>query len=297
MSGNERIKFWHDPVLNNLELLHARYVTHAFAPHIHEGYAIGVVEQGAEQFMYRRSRHVAGAGSIVIINPGEVHTGSAAVEDGWMYRMLYPSTELLRRAVSDIVGRERDLPYFAEPVVYDPEMMAELSLTHRVLEGQPSPLERESRLLWTLVRLIVRYADDHPRVDEPPGEHEGVQRVRAYLDEHYAENVSLAQLAALARLSPFHLLRSFHRQINLPPHAYQIQARILRARQLLRAGVSCVEAALVVGFADQSHFTRHFKRIVGVPPGLYRGHFPKEQFSTRRSTQGSLQWDHDDTTD
>ncbi len=275
MSSSEQIKFWHDPVLDNLELLHARYVTHAFAPHTHEGYVIGVIEQGAEQFMYQRDRHVAGTGSIVLINPGEVHTGSSATDDGWTYRTLYPSTELLQRAVSDIVGRERDLPFFAEPVIYDPELMAEISLTHRVLEGQASALERESRLLWTLARLVVRYADDRPQIGEPPREQEGIRRVRAYLDEHYAENVSLAQLAALAQLSPFHLLRSFRRQMNLPPHAYQIQARILRAKQLLRAGVSCVDTALAVGFADQSHFTRHFKRIVGVPPGVYSGRFLK----------------------
>lgn len=286
MEKSERIKFWHDPGLNNLELLHARYVTHTFAPHIHEGYALGVVEQGAEQFMYRGSKHIAGAGSLVFINPGEVHTGSAAVEDGWMYRMLYPATELLRRAVCDIVGRERDLPFFAEPVVYDPEMRAELTLTHRVLEGQTSALEREARLLWTLARLIVRYADDHPRVVEPLEEHEGVQRARAYLDEHYAENVSLARLAALAQLSPFHLLRSFHRQLHLPPHAYQIQVRVLRAKHLLRAGVSCVETALAAGFADQSHFTRHFKRIVGVPPGLYRGQFPKRAIFDKTERAG-----------
>lgn len=276
MPAHEQIKFWHEPALNNLELLHARYVTHVFAPHIHEGYAIGVIERGAEQFLYRGGKHVAGAGSIVFINPGEVHTGSAAVEGGWTYRMLYPATELLQRAVSDMVGRERDLPFFAEPVVYDAEMAAEIALTHRALEGQISALERESRLLWTMARLIARYADDRPQVREPIKEHEGVQRVRAYLDEHYAENVSLEELAALAQLSPFHLLRSFRRQMNLPPHAYQIQARILRAKQLLRAGVSCVDTALAVGFADQSHFTKHFKRIVGAPPGLYSGHFSRK---------------------
>jgi AraC-like DNA-binding protein len=282
MTAREQIKFWHEPTLNNLELLHARYVTHAFAPHIHEGYAIGVIERGAEQFLYRKSRHVAGAGSIVFINPGEVHTGEAAVEGGWTYRMLYPATELLQRAASDMVGRERDLPFFAEPVVYDSEMAAEIVLTHRALEEQISALERESRLLWTMARLIARYADDRPRVREPLKEHQGVQRVRAYLDEHYTENVSLAELAALAQLSQFHLLRSFRSQMNLPPHAYQIQVRILRAKQLLRAGVSCVDTALAVGFADQSHFTRHFKRIVGAPPGLYSAHFSKEQYSTRQ---------------
>lgn len=271
MSAHEHVKFWHDTTLSNLELLHATYVTHTFAPHTHEGYAIGVIERGAERFKYRGSSHVAPAGSIVFINPGEVHTGSSATEHGWTYRMLYPSTELLQRAISDIVGRQRDIPFFVEPVIDDPAMMAELFLTHRVLEEQTSALERESRLLWTLARLIVCYADDHPRIRPLTKEHMGIRRARSYLDEHYADNVSLEQLATIAQLSPFHLLRLFRNQMNLPPHAYQIQVRVTRARQLLQMGMPCVDTALAVGFADQSHFTKHFKRIVGVPPGLYVG--------------------------
>ena len=271
MSAHEHIKFWHDATLSNLELLHATYVTHTFAPHSHEGYVIGVIEQGAEQFAYRRSQHVAPVGSIVFINPGEVHTGSSASEHGWTYRTLYPSIELLQRAVSDLTGRPRDIPFFAEPVVHDPEMMTEISLTHRALEEQASALERESRLLWTLSRLILRYADDHPRPHPFTKEHMGIQRVRCYLEENYAENISLDQLAAIAQLSPFHLLRSFRDQVSLPPHAYQIQLRIMHAKHMLRMGLPCIDTALAVGFADQSHFTKHFKRIVGVPPGLYGG--------------------------
>ncbi len=269
--AREHIKFWHDDTLSHLELLHATYVTHTFAPHTHDGYVIGVIEQGAEQFAYRRRQHVAPAGSIVFINPGEMHTGSSAAEHGWTYRTLYPSIELLQRAVSDLTGRTRDIPFFAEAVVYDPEMMTEISLTHRALEEQASALERESRLLWTLSRLILRYADDHPRPRPFSKEHMGTQRVRSYLEENYAENISLAQLAAIARLSPFHLLRSFRDQVGLPPHAYQTQLRIMHAKQMLRMGLPGIEVAMAVGFADQSHFTKHFKRIVGVPPGLYGG--------------------------
>ena len=269
MSTHEHVKFWHDTTLSNLELLHATYVTHTFAPHTHEGYVIGVIEQGAEQFAYRRNRHIAPVGSIVFINPGEMHTGSSATEAGWTYRTLYPSIELVQRAVSDLVGRQHDIPFFAEPVVHDPEMMAEISLVHRALEEQTSALERESRLLWTLGRLLVRYADDHPRPRPLTKEHLGIQRVRSYLDEHYAENISLEQLAAIAYLSPFHLLRSFRNHVGLPPHTYQLQVRIMHARQMLRMGLPCVDTAFAVGFADQSHFTKHFKRIMGVPPGLY----------------------------
>src|SRR5206468_10772528 len=107
MSAHEHAKFWQDTTLSNLELLHATYVTHTFAPHTHEGYVIGVIEHGAEQFEYSRSRHVAPAGSIVFINTGEMHTGSAATVHGWTYRTLSPSVELLQRAGSDLASRMR----------------------------------------------------------------------------------------------------------------------------------------------------------------------------------------------
>lgn len=265
----EHVKFWHDATLSNLELLHATYITHTFAPHTHESYVIGVIEQGAEQFAYRRRQHVAPVGSIVFINPGEMHTGSAAAEQGWTYRTLYPSTDLLQRSVSDLTGKSRDIPFFAEPVVYDPELMREISLTHRALEEQSSALERESRLLWMLARLILRYADDHPRSRPFAKDHMSIQRVRTYIEENYAENISLEQLAVIAQLSPFHLLRLFRDQMSLPPHAYQIQIRIMHAKQMLRMGLPCIDTATALGFADQSHFTKHFKRFVGVPPGLY----------------------------
>jgi len=269
MNMHEYIKFWHDPTLDNLELIHATYVTHSFSPHMHEGYVIGVIEKGAEQFAYQRRQHIAPAGSIVFINPGEMHTGSSVDKNGWTYRTLYPSIELLQQAVSDLTGKQRDIPFFAEPVVHDPEMMREITLTHRALEEQASDLERESRLLWTLARLISRYADDHPHPRLFTKEHGSVQRARAYLEENYAENISLEQLAAIANLSPFHLLRSFRGQMSLPPHAYQMYIRITHAKRMLRMGLPSVDTAIAVGFADQSHFTKHFKRIVGVPPGLY----------------------------
>lgn len=269
MSTQEHTRFWHDPTLSDLELLHATYITHSFAPHIHEHYVVGVIEQGVEQFDCHKKRHVAPAGSIVFVNPGEVHTGSAAIEQGYTYRALYPSVDLFQRAASDVVGRERGLPFFRNHVVHDPELAALLSRSHRIFEGPSSALERESQLLWSLAQLIVRHADDRPIIRELTNEHTSIQKARNYLDEHYAENISLGQLAALVNLSPFHLLRAFRNQVGLPPHTYQTQVRVTQARHLLRLHVSCIDTALAVGFADQSHFSKHFKRIVGVPPGQY----------------------------
>lgn len=266
----EQIRFWRDVELRNLELLLTTYVTHTFAPHMHDGYVIGVIEQGVEQFRYQKTRHVATDGCIVLINPAEMHSGSFTSEQGCIYKAFHLPIEALQQATSDLTGRHSDLPFFPEPLVHDPEVMAQLLLTHHSIAEGASTLEREARLLWTLAQLLTRYADARPRPAQLPKEPKGIGRVRSYLEEYYAENISLSFLATIAQLSPFHLLRVFRSQMQLPPHAYQMQIRVMRAKQLLQTGMPCVDAALAVGFADQSHLTKHFKRIVGVSPGVYR---------------------------
>ncbi len=269
--AEEIATFWRDPALHNLELLHAHYITHSFAPHAHEGFAIGVIERGVERFAYRRANHIAPAGSLVVINPGEMHTGAALLPDGWSYRMLYPEAHVLQSVASEMSGRTRDIPFFAEPVIDDPDLATLILQVHELLEMPSTPLERESRLLPVLAHLIERHADARPtrpqrqRVQPAPA----VWRVRDYLAEHYADVVTLDELAALAGLSPFHLLRTFSAAVGMPPHVYLTQVRVARSKALLAAGLPIAEVAALTGFVDQSHFSRHFKRTVGVAPGQY----------------------------
>jgi len=277
--GVETTKFWHDRALGDLELLCATYVTHTFAPHTHEGYAIGVIEKGAETFLYRRATHVAGAGKLVVIQPGEMHTGQAVTAAGWSYRMLYPDAVQLQRAATQLAGAPRDYPFFAEAVVTDPQLAHHFVQLHTRLEAGVSVLERESYWLAFLTQLIVRHADPQRSFVtlQPKAERALLQRALAYLEAHYAANVSLDELAAQVHLSPYHLLRLFKATFGLPPHAYLTQLRVQRAKQLLNAGLPITEVALTVGFTDQSHLTRHFKRMIGVPPGQYA------QTSSRRA--------------
>jgi AraC family transcriptional regulator len=100
-------------------------------------------------------------------------------------------------------------------------------------------------------------------------------RLRAvveYVEEHLDARPSLEQMAAVARLSPYHFARQFKTATGLPPHQYVIARRVERARQLLQAGtdLSLAEVAAGAGFSDQSQFSHHFKRLVGVTPGQFR---------------------------
>lgn len=267
--SKERAVFWRDGALGGLELLRASYVTHSFAPHAHEGFAIGVVEMGGDRFLYRRSVHVAPAGSLVLINPAEPHTGASALPGGWRYRMVYPEANLLQRAASSLAGRPRAIPYFREPVVNDPPIARALLSLHAMLETQADPLERESRLLEVLAALVERHADALHLPAPIAGEPGMARLVRDYLQAHAHERVALDDLARLTGTSGYQVVRQFQKAMGMPPHAYLTQIRVERAKRLLAQRVSPALVAAQVGFYDQSHLTRHFKRIVGIPPAQY----------------------------
>src|SRR5437588_12842173 len=117
-ASRERAWRWAHPALDDVEFLQARYVTHRYAPHTHDGYAVGVIEAGAESFWYRGAMHVARAGHLLLIDPHELHTGEPAPgSGGWTYRMIYPGVEVMRRAAVAI--GMRTLPHFGAPVVAD----------------------------------------------------------------------------------------------------------------------------------------------------------------------------------
>jgi AraC family transcriptional regulator len=123
-------------------------------------------------------------------------------------------------------------------------------------------------LLSTLVRLAGRKTGQLSRSKSLPAF--PLQRVVAYMRDHLAETVSLADLAAVARVSVYHFARQFRGAMGESPHRYVIRLRVERAQQLLREGrLSMAQVASAVGFADQSHFNRHFKRLIGFTPGQF----------------------------
>lgn len=258
-----------DRQLGNLELLNATYVTHSFPRHVHEGFAIGVIEEGVERFYHRGAERVAPAGSIVVVEPGEIHTGHAGRETGWTYRMLYPGVEVLQKASAQTSGKTAGAPFFRESVIRDRQLFDLLRQTHISMEHSPSILERESRLLWALNRLISRHAEKRPLESYPGREPRAVLQAREYLEENYSKNISLEELSRMVGFSRFYFLRAFREETGLPPHAYLLGLRLRKAKTLLLEGLPVASVARDTGFFDQSHLTRHFKNLVGIPPGQY----------------------------
>lgn len=264
----QRVSFWHPRSLDDLELSHASYLNHTFPRHLHEEYIIGVVVRGAEEIKHHRAVHAAPAGSVILINPGEPHSNYSVDAQGFAYRTFYPSAGLLRQINRDITGRER-APLFPAPVVRRSPLFDPLLRLHVKLEQAGSALEQESEFILVMAQLFAAHESGGVTPAPAGGGHRYVRVAREYLEANYAENISLRQLASVSNISPFHLLRTFHEVIGLPPFEYQTQLRISQAKRLLRDGWSIAAVAAETGFADQSHLTRHFKRVVGVTPGKY----------------------------
>ncbi len=270
MLSHEKVKYWRDLNLTSLELLRATYITHSFAPHAHEGFAIGVVSRGVATTSYRRQLYQIPAGAIIVINPGEMHTGAPASDQGWSYRMFYPTALTMQQVASNLAGQPRDVPFFPSPVIFDDYLAYLLANIHLTFEAQGSPLlERESLFWWVMTYMIMTYADDPPSLPAMPPERRCVARVKDYIEAHYADDISLNELGEMVHFNACHLLRLFSKTVGIPPHAYLNQVRIQRAKRLLSGGCSIADAACQTGFTDQSHLTKRFKRVYGITPGQY----------------------------
>ncbi|NGO10093.1 AraC family transcriptional regulator [Streptomyces sp. HC44] len=246
-----------------LDLLTAHFASHRYAPHVHEEFSIGVCVDGTEIIDYRGDRIHSGPGAIVVLAPGETHTGGPATPDGYAYRALYAEPALLTEGT-------RSVPHFREPVVDDPELAAALRHAHTELNVCPDQLEAESRIPWLLTALARRHSSAHPVSDTIPGAASIAHAVRDRLADELLTPPSLADLSTDLGLSRYQLLRAFRTTMGLPPYAWLAQHRVTRARGLLESGHRPAEAAALVGFADQAHLTRWFRRVVGVTPAAYR---------------------------
>jgi len=266
----ERATYWRTDDLGEVEWLTAQYRTHRFARHWHEGYALGVIEAGAEAFTVAGTRHCGTEGSVVFVNPGEIHDGEAAHPSGWRYRMLYPAVAVLERAASELSGRPARAPLFRCGIVDDAEVAAMLVDAHRAAERSRSTLERESRLLSALVMLVRRYADVTTASVPAGSEDARMRTTRELIEDRLDEDLSLATLATAADLSAWHFLRLFRQATGATPHVYLLQRRLARARLLLQSGEPAAAVASATGFADQSHLTHRFRRAYGVTPARFQ---------------------------
>ncbi|MBC7896067.1 MAG: AraC family transcriptional regulator [Cytophagaceae bacterium] len=259
----------------SIDLLRADYLTHCFAPHWHEALVMAVVEGGVMRTRIGRRTVVVPAGSLAMVLPGEVHTGEATSPDGFSYRAAH-----LPPAVIDALAVDGCTLEFVPPVVADPAISDAFVRAHAHWSAPGVDPLREGQFLDALAMLATRHRGER-RAATSAREPRLIAQVRDYLESHHARVVTLAELATLTGRSAFHVSRVFREHVGLPPYAYLAQVRLHRALALLARGYSATTVAHETGFVDQSHFSRQFKRSMGMAPGHYARECGLSQLSPR----------------
>ena len=268
--GEVDTKLWFAADLGGAELLRGSFAGCAYDTHTHAQACFALITQGALRIRMRGSEFVARAGDLYAIDAEEPHAGWPIDEDGWRLRTLYVDIDRLRSITLGDEETGTPPPALAGPIIRDLRLAALFQGVHASSEAAGPPLWREERYVAFIARLFARHTAVPSPAHERGHEPRAVRRARELLDERVDEKLHLVDIARVAGLPPFRLLRAFERATGMTPHCYQRQVRVHRAAEMIVRGHPLGETAAASGFADQAHLTRCFRGSFGITPGAYR---------------------------
>lgn len=242
-----------------------RGLTQPFPTHFHGHYVLGLVEGGVRTLSCRGREWTLRPGCLMLLNPGDSHA-CAQREGALDYRGANIPIEAML-ALSP--GPAGTLPVFPAPVAESPPLAELFRTFHRHLMAGGSFAAEEALLLFLSGALEPAAGAEPVRAGPRPSRREETEAARVFLEEHFAEGITLDQLCRCAGLSKSSLLRAFTREMGITPYRYLETLRVNAAKALLEQGATPLEAALRTGFSDQSHFTNSFTSRIGLPPGMY----------------------------
>jgi AraC-like DNA-binding protein len=251
------------------DLLRGRFADFAYDVHTHDTACLALITAGAIRIRMRGAEFVAQTGDLYAIDVDEAHAGWPIDADGWSQRTIYVELAHLESLIEDHDRKGVGLS-LRGPIIRDAGLSRLFYDLHRASEETREPLRRDERYLDFAQILLSRHVRQAPRTREVGREDSAVRRARDYLDYHLEDRVRLADIAAAAGLPRFRLYRAFEQSLGMTPHAYQRQARVRHAVDLIRSGHALADVATAAGFADQAHLTRSFQCRMGLTPGAYQ---------------------------
>lgn len=257
-----------------IEAYHFKGIVQPFPNHFHEHYVIGFVDAGERCLSCRNQEYTIMKGNILLFNPGDNHS-CVQSDDGTLEYRAFNIPQNVMLDLSEEITRHRELPGFSPNVIFDEELTCYLLPLHQLIMDGSREFEKEETLLIMLTLLIGRYG--RPFESCVPESRDEVESACRFLQEHYAQHISLSQICRHVGLSKSTLLRAFTKSKGVTPYRYLEALRINEAKKLLEQGVPPIEAAMRTGFSDQSHFTNFFSMFIGLSPGAYRDIFSKKQ--------------------
>lgn len=258
--------------LPGLEVVAVHWMKRSSAPHMHDFYSLSLNYAGRGAGYWQHQLCVAVPGTCSLIAPGELHSGNPTSRQGWVYRSVQIEITLMNRLLRSLDGQGPVDVSFKSPLVTDSVLAKQLERFFASSVNANSLIQIESLLLCVIARLATKQLVPKQSIRQPGSEPLAILRTKDWLHAYPDRNISIHSLADFVGLSPYYLVRAFHKYVGVPPHAYQMILRVHKARILLKSGMPISEVACRTGFYDQSHLTRSFKATFGVTPGAYIAH-------------------------
>ncbi|MDR7286164.1 AraC-like DNA-binding protein [Pseudomonas corrugata] len=264
-------RFWRDDALPFIE---ARSIADGrdvcYTRHAHEHFSIGAITAGCSTYLHEQSAFQVSAGTVVLMNPDDVHACNPIDDQPWSYLMLYVETPWLTDLQHQL-GFSHDLAFrrFSTTHTRDIQLFTGLTALYEIL------VDPVQDVLCKHSAAVEFFTDVQQRlnpVDQPLREPNfKLERAADYIRDNCTQLLKLEDICQAAQLSPSYLIRAFKHHYGMTPHAFLINRRIQFARDQLRNGKLIADVALEAGFADQAHFQRAFKQHLAATPGQYRG--------------------------
>ena len=245
-------------------------IRQSFPNHFHKYYVIGFIENGQRYLCCKNREYVVNKGGIVLFHPEDNHSCMQIGEDTLCYKGFHIYNDVMLHLAKEITNK-KELPQFSKNVIYNEEIACYLTTLHKMIINGTKDFIKEEILLLLFTALIQNYGQ--PFQNDIPECRKEIEKVCEFIQSHYTEHICLEQICQYAQISKSTLIRAFTKQKGITPYRYLENIRINEAKKLLAKGVSPVDAAIQMGFSDQSHFTNYFSRFIGLSPGAYRDIF------------------------
>jgi AraC-like DNA-binding protein len=263
----EQVRVWRPAGEQRVLLMAGRTTRYAIEPR--GEFVFGIVEAQPMRSRRGRERRVVLPGQLVAFDPSSAHAGSA-LREPWSSRLMVVEAAGLAGLAGDQEHMLAADVAFPEPVIEDPELAGAFLRMHSALEAHASRLERDVRLAEWLRQLVDRCSTARRAPELGRRDRRALRLALDHLADRPERNVSLDELALVAGIGKFRLIRLVREATGQTPHALQLAHRLREARRRLEAGAPIAETARATGFVDQSHLHRHFVRSLGLTPGAYR---------------------------
>lgn len=232
-----------------------------FKLHFHSSYSIGLITNGEQKLHLNSDKKLIKQGEIRVINPNELHYVDKKCE--WSYKNIIVPTEDILEIASQIYQKHFNDTIYFKNSINNKNIIEKFMALYKSLSSTLSYEEKYIEFIELLLQDFSIYGKAQKQ------NFGNIHRVLEYIEANFLDDIKLEELAQIARVSKYHIIKLFKAKLALTPHQYIMRLRVNEAIKLISKDMPLSLVAITCGFSDQSHFIKEFKAIYGFTPSQF----------------------------